>query len=165
MKLHKIQQKPAQVIISSFPWKGSEPRRTVSLQMSVCDTLLPAGPHWQAHVIPVTFSEPSHFIRTVINHRRNNVVAWNTGAATVLRRRASAARGLLGARQGATGKALPWWSLSRSIEDHHPTVTSVGIAGCNSNPRAGFGYSGCSMSAQTMALARTLFQPNSLRNH
>lgn len=67
--------------------------------MSVCDTLLPAGPHWQARVIPVTFPEPSHFIRTVINHCWNNVVAWNTGAATSLRRRASAARGLVGTCQ------------------------------------------------------------------
>ena len=114
---------------------------SVSFQMSVCDTLLPAGPHWQAHVIPVTFPEPSHFIRTVINHCWNNVVAWNTGAATALRRRASAARGLLGTRQGARGKALPWWSLG-SIEDHHPAVTSVGIGGCNFNPRAGIRYLG-----------------------
>lgn len=67
--------------------------------MSVCDTLLPAGPHWQARVIPVTFPEPSHFIRTVINHCWNNVVAWNTGVATSLRRRASAARGLVGTCQ------------------------------------------------------------------
>lgn len=66
--------------------------------------LLPAGPHWQAHVIRVTFSEPSHFIRTVINHCRNNVVVL---------RRARAARGLLGTCQGATGKALPWWKLGR----------------------------------------------------
>lgn len=109
MKLHEIQQKPAEVIISSFREKAVSGWRCVSFQTSVCDTLLHAGPHWQAHVIPVTFPEPSHFIRPVINHCRNNVVAWNAGAAAVQRRRASAAMGLLGTHAGATGKVLPWW--------------------------------------------------------
>lgn len=106
----------------------------IPVQMSVRDTLLPAGPRWRAHVIPVTFPQPSHFIRTVINHCWNNVVAWNIGAATAPRRRASAARGLLGTCQGATAKALPWWNLC-SMEDHHLPVTSAGISGCSSNTR------------------------------
>lgn len=91
----------------------------VPFQMSVCDTLLPAGPHWQARVIPVTFPEPSHFIRTVINHCWNNVVAWNTGVATSLRRRASAARGLVGTCQSV--------AMVKPLQHGGPSSTWAGI--------------------------------------
>lgn len=67
-----------------------------SPSFQMCHELLPAGRCWRVRVITVTFQDPSHSIRMVINHGGNSVADW--------KHHLGAARGALpGMCQGAEG--------------------------------------------------------------
>lgn len=99
-------------------------RLALHILSDVCVRYVP--PCWRCADKPVTFPEPSHFIRMVINHRRNNVPAWNsrgyrgTGEESLRCQRGAAWRAPGCNRQNVA---------MVSSEDRHPAVTSAGTRG------------------------------------